>query len=301
VAHSPTGANGTFVYRSNEQARSGWQGSLNLSFQAEGARTRLAGQRHVGPLLVQRAFYPETPDAADTGTMSEPCHVYVIHPPGGVVGGDELRLDTSIGPRAHALITTPAAGKFYRSGGGQVAHLTQRHIVQGGVLEWLPQENIFYPDSAVRLATQVRLSADARFIGWEISCYGLPAQGQSLGEGTVQQRLELCLDERPLLLERLQLHEKALHARWGLAGHTSLGTWLAYPATAQLLEQARQALAAINCTDVEVACTLLEGVLCCRAMASRADQLKHVFIQLWCAMRHALLGRSPSAPRIWAT
>jgi urease accessory protein UreH len=52
---------------------------------------------------------------------------------------------------------------------------------------------------------------------------------------------------------------------------------------------------------VEIACTLLDGVLCCRAAARRADQLKQIFIQLWCALRPALLGRAASAPRIWAT
>jgi urease accessory protein len=297
----PLGSNADSMHGSIRRVRSGWQGSLELSFQAEGARTRLASQRHSGPLLVQRAFYPEAVPAEDTSGAVEPCHVYVIHPPGGVVGGDELSLDVSIEAGAHALLTTPAAGKFYRSGAGQVARLTQRHSVNGGVLEWLPQENIFYPHCAVRSTTQVHLSAAARFVGWEIGCYGLPAQGESLGEGRVQQRLELWLEARPLLLERVQLQEAALHARWGLAGRTSLGTWLAYPATPQLLEQARAALAVMDCRDLGVACTLVDGVLCCRAIAVHADQLKHVFIQLWCSMRRALLGRTASAPRIWAT
>jgi urease accessory protein len=285
---------------SSEQSRSGWQGVLELRFQAEGGGTRLAHQRHVGPLLVQRPFYPEAAAASASG-RAEPCHVYVIHPPGGVVGGDELRVAVAIGPRAHVLLTTPAAGKFYRSSAGQVARLTQTLEVDGGVLEWLPQENIFYPDSVVRLATRVQLTGSAAFIGWEISCLGLPAQRQSLGKGVAHQAFELWLEGVPLLLERLHLHEAMLQARWGLAGFVSLGTWLGYPATAAHLEQARALLAAINCTDMEVACTLLDGALCCRGAALRADQLKRVFIQLWCAMRPALLGRSASAPRIWAT
>jgi urease accessory protein len=218
-----------------------------------------------------------------------------------VVGGDELRLEVSIGPRAHVLLTTPAAGKFYRSAGGAVARLTQSLAVDSGVLEWLPQENIFYPDSVVRLATRVQLASGAGFIGWEISCLGLPARQQTLGAGAAHQAFELWLDRAPLLLERLHLQGATLQARWGLAGYVSLGSWLAYPATPAHLEQARALLALINCTDMEVACTLLDGVLCCRGAALRADQLKQVFIQLWCAMRPVLLGRSASAPRIWAT
>jgi urease accessory protein len=198
-------------------------------------------------------------------------------------------------------VTTPAAGKFYRSAGGQVAQLSQRFEVQHGLLEWLPQENIFYPDCAVRLATRVQLAAAARFIGWEISCLGLPAQQQSLGNGSVHQSFELWCDEVPVLLERLHLHAPMLEARWGLAGLGSLGTWLAYPATSAHLEQARALLEPLNCADMQIACTLLDGALCCRAAARRADQLKQIFIQLWCALRPALLGRAATAPRIWAT
>jgi urease accessory protein len=283
-----------------EQLRAGWQGELELRFQAAGSRTRLAHQRHIGPLLVQRPFYPES-QAPGLATTAEPCHIYVIHPPGGVAGGDELRLAVTVEPRAHVLLTTPAAGKFYRSGGAQLAQLSQHLVVQDGVLEWLPQENIFYPDSVVRLATRVQLSGSARFIGWELGCLGLPARQQTLARGSVHQAFELSVEGVPLLLERLHLHAQMLEARWGLAGFVSHGSWLAYPATAGHLEQARALLEPLNCAELEIACTLLDGVLCCRAAARRADQLKQIFIQLWCALRPALLGRAATMPRIWAT
>ena len=285
---------------SGDQQRSGWQGTLELAFDVDGARTRLAQQRHVGPLLVQRPFYPE-PGAASAAGHAEACHVYVIHPPGGVVGGDELQLAVTLAPRAQVLLTTPAAGKFYRSAAGRLAQLLQTFTVTDATLEWLPQENIFYPDSRVRLTTRVHLSGASRFIGWEISCLGLPAQQQTLASGAAHQAFELWHADAPLLLERLHLHGAALSARWGLAGYGSLGTLLACQATEQHLKEARSLLAAINCTDMEVACTLLDGVLCCRVAAMRADQLKRIFIQLWSALRPLLLGRSASAPRIWAT
>jgi urease accessory protein len=178
------------------RASGGWQARLELKFQAVEARTRLAHRRHYGPLLVQRIFHPE-PVSGDGGALAaEPAHVYVLHPPGGVVSGDELQLEVEAQPRAHALLTTPAAGKFYRrdqpnaaaqrgadraGGEPRVARLTQTLSAHGGVLEWLPQENIFYPDTAVELRTIVRLEALARFIGWEIGCLGLPASHASLG------------------------------------------------------------------------------------------------------------------------
>jgi urease accessory protein len=282
----------------------GWQARLELRFEAEAGRTRLAHRRHHGPLLVQRVFYPEP--------TAMPAHAYLLHPPGGVVSGDQLQLEVEVCRGAHALLTTPAAGKYYRrtgldaaggrdTGAARVARMTQTLSVSGGVLEWLPQENIFYPDSAVQLSTRVRLDDGARFIGWEIGCLGLPANRATLGDGTVRQAFELWQRDAPLLLERLNIDRSCLAARWGLAGHTALGTWLALPATERELTLARAALAALNCADTMLACTLVDGVLSCRGTALRADRLKQAFIDLWRALRPALLGRAAIAPRIWAT
>jgi urease accessory protein len=286
-------------------ASEGWQARLELRFQASEARTRLAHRRHYGPLLVQRIFHPEA--AAGAGALTaEPCHAYLVHPPGGVVSGDELQLAVEVESRAHALLTTPAAGKFYRRGPPigvepRVARLTQTFAVDDGVLEWLPQENIFYPDSAVELATRVCVAAGARFIGWEIGCLGLPASGATLGSGVVRQSFELWRGAAPLLLDRLNIGHSCLAARWGLAGFSALGTWLAYPASEQELSVARATATPMNCADLTLACTLVDGALCCRGVAARADRLKQAFIDLWRALRPQLLGRAAIAPRIWAT
>jgi urease accessory protein len=293
----------------------GWQARLELQFQAAEGRTRLAHRRHHGPLLVQRIFHPEPP-AGVPALAAEPCHAYVLHPPGGVVSGDEIQLDVEILAQAHALLTTPAAGKFYRraqcgasgptrdgneGGEPRLARLTQTLHVTGGVLEWLPQENIFYPEAAVELRTRVRLEAGARFIGWEISCLGLPASRAGLGAGSVRQSFELWQADAPLLLERLNIEPGCAAARWGLAGRSALGTWLAFPAGASQLERARAQAAVLNCADMTLACTLVDGALSCRGIAARADRLKQGFIDLWCALRADLLGRPAVLPRIWAT
>jgi urease accessory protein len=268
----------------------GWNASLMLQFERRSARTILQRRRHEGPLLVQRPFYPE----------GEVCHVYVIHPPGGVVGGDELRLAVTVAEGARALLTTPAAGKFYRST-GLCARLTQRLQVQNGFLEWLPQENIFYPRAQVRAVTQVELTGSARFFGWEVGCYGLPARSAPFEDGRVLQGFELWHDGRPLLLERLALDADAQRARWGLAGQAACGTLLAFPATAADLARARQALAMHGAASDTHAATRVDDVLWVRAMGSRADHIRQRFMQLWSSLRPALLGREAVAPRIWAT
>jgi urease accessory protein len=271
----------------------GWRARLALEFVRRSNRTVLR-RHHEGPLLVQRPFYPE----------GEVCHVYVIHPPGGVVGGDELALEVQVAERAHGLVTTPAAGKFYRSAEA-TARLTQQLTVRSGLLEWVPQENIFYPGAQVRAVTQVQLTGSARFFGWEVSCYGLPARSAAFDCGNVRQGFELWYEGRPLLLERLHLDASCQRARWGLAGQAACGTLLAYPASARDLAAVR-ALAK-DCSpfeprdDAAEAATLVDEVLLVRAMGPRAVRIRQRFAQLWSLLRPALMGREVVAPRIWAT
>lgn len=213
------------------QTPDGWQAELHLQFARRGARTFLAHRRHLGPLLIQRPFHPE-PNA---------CHAYIVHPPGGIVGGDRLHLQVTVGEGAHALLTTPAATKFYRSA-GSIAQQTQDFELQQGTLEWLPQETIFYRDALARSVTQVRMSKGAKFIGWEIPCLGLPARAEAFDAGELRLNFELWLEEQPLLIDRMRIAgaSPARTAAWGLAGYTAVGTMLAYPATTGMLALARE-------------------------------------------------------------
>ena len=83
-----------------------WRGSLALDYRARDGRT-IVHDRHDGPLRVLRALHPE-------GGV---CHSVLVHPPGGIVGGDALAIAITLASGAHALITTPGATRFYRSAG----------------------------------------------------------------------------------------------------------------------------------------------------------------------------------------
>lgn len=272
--------------KEDENGRRGWQAHLDLSFENRAGKTVLAGRRHFGPLVVQRPFYPES------GT----CHVYVVHPPGGIVAGDELSLNAKLEPDAHALITTSAAGKFYRSQ-GSTARLTQEFMVQGGFLEWLPQENIYFPRACAEVGTYVYLNGAARFVGWEISCFGLTARAESFGSGQLHQSLELRVDGELVLCEHQRVIRDVIEARWGTAGNACVGTLLAFPSVPRDLYAAR----AVEQDDVMLSCTLVDGSMVCRAVAPRADRLRRTFVAVWSAIRPLMIGREAIAPRIWAT
>ncbi len=268
-----------------------WKASLSLQFQGRADKTILARREHFGPLVVQKPFYPE----------GEVCHVYLLHPPGGVVGGDELNLKVSVVNKAHSLITTPAAGKFYRSD-GRVAHLTQTLIVeQDSVLEWLPQETILFSGCNVNMTTHVELQNDAAFIGWEMLCLGRPASGELFGQGVAQQKFEIWRNQKPLIIDRARLEGSSdmLQAMWGMQGYTVTGTLLATNASKDVLDAVREHLVK-NETGLFSA-TLIEDVLVVRALAHQAEYIRLQFIEVWQLLRPQLLNRKASVPRIWAT
>jgi urease accessory protein len=270
----------------------GWQAELRLRL-AKGAappdtRTRLVHRSHRGPLLIQRPFYPE----------GDPCHVYLVHPPGGVVGGDELRLDVDVEAGAHALITTPAATKFYRSA-GHAASQRQELRLSGAALEWLPQENIFFPGARTHTATRVRLDTDSKFIGWEIACLGLPARGEAFESGALQLDFELWSGSKPAFIDRLRLtgESPSRSAPWGLGGFEAVGTLLATPASDADVDAVRALLA----DRANAAVSRVDGVLVLRALEHQGETLRKLFITVWQRLRPALLGRDAVPPRIWAT
>lgn len=266
-----------------------WRAELRLRFAANGGRTLLAERQHVGPLLVQRPFYPE----------GEVCHVYVIHPPGGIVGGDQLHLHAQLENESHALITTPAATKFYRAAPGRYAVLQQHLQVRHAQLEWLPQETIYFNQARVHSMTRFDVDATSKLLAWELNCYGRPASGEAFAAGELQQSLEVWCAGKPLLLDRLRIHggSSMQRAAWGLHGMTALGSLLAFPATAQDVTAVREC----GIDGGMVSCTLIDGLLLCRGLCADSATLKEQLLKVWQCLRPRILQRKALMPRIWAT
>lgn len=151
-----------------------WAAGLSLGFEARNEAseqeeqrpiTRLVRRKHHGPLRVQRPFYPEGRHGC--------CHVYLLHPPGGLVSGDELRIEASVGEGAHALLTTPAAAKLYKADSHGVAwgQHTRLQVAQNGILEYLPQETLAFDGSRANKAplsnwTPVPNASAGKFSPW---------------------------------------------------------------------------------------------------------------------------------------
>lgn len=272
-----------------EEKTEGWPAELHLGYSHEGGRTVLVDNRHCGPLRVQRPLYPE--DGV--------CHTCILHPPGGVVGGDSLCLNLAVGPQAHALITTPGATKFYRSA-GQTAVQRQHLVVRGGILEWLPQETIVFPGAEADIVTEVRLEDGGSFIGWEILCLGLPTRGEDFATGRLDSRLAIYRDGRPLFLDRLRVEgSKDLGSPVGLRRLPVTGCFLATGIGRETMEEMRGIVPASEGDTAGI--TLLGEVLVARYLGRSSCAAREFFQKLWISLRPRLIGRPACPPRIWAT
>ena len=269
----------------------GWQACLELDFAHRGERTVMVRRRHQGPLMVQSPFYPEG------GT----CHVYVLHPPGGVVAGDALRIDINARAGSQVLLTTPAAGKFYRSD-GPLARLTQRiRIAHGATLEWLPAESIVFRGARCTVDSRIDLDPGARLLAWEAWVLGRPACGETFDAGSFRQQQSVWVAGRPLLIERNHALAGSawLGGAWGLANHAAAATMLAYPGGEQALQAARQAI--VHARGVQAAASVVDGLLVCRVLAYELHELRAQIERWWRALRALITGREAVAPRVWST
>ena len=270
-----------------------WQASLDLAFTVKNKKTILSKNLHFGPLMVQKPFYPE---------LVKVCHVYLLHPPGGVVHGDQLKININIDSSAHALITTPAAGKFYRSG-GPYASLTQTlQVEESGLLEWLPQETLLFNDSKVHLRTRVTLAINARFIGWEMLCLGRKASAEPYTSGECRQHFELWRDNTPLFIERCQIEGQSsmLKEKWGMDHWPLTATLIATNCTKDQLK-AVQALFEQLDIKGHISVTLKQDLLICRFLGEQAEHARYCFTEVWKLIRPVVMKQEVHIPRIWNT
>lgn len=263
----------------------GWQASLALQFCHTPEKTLLHSAHHVGPLTVQRPFYPE----------GETCHLYLLHPPGGVVGGDRLDITVRLDAKSHALITMPGASKFYRSSGAQARLQQTLTLAENSTLEWLPQDAIFFPGANAALSTAFHLAASSTLLAWDLLCLGRPVIGEAFSHGALANRLEVWVGGSPLLIERLSLADGQLAC---VAQQPWVGTMLFYPANETLLEGVREKLTPLA---NYAGATLTDGLLTVRFLSDDNLLCQRAMRDIWQFMRPHLTGKSPVLPRIWLT
>jgi urease accessory protein len=270
-----------------------WRAHLALGFERRGDTTVLARREHFGPLRVQKALYPEGQGI---------CHAILLHPPSGVAGGDQLDIVGHLGDGAHVLLTTPGAGRWYRSAGAWAGQRLDFRVGDGAVLEWLPQETVVFDAARAEMRIRVDLGPGARYLGWEVLCLGRRASGERFERGEVRLESRVVRAGRPIWLERGRLAggSALLHSPAGLAGYGTSATLLAVgPGLDSALADCRAI--PVQEDGALAGVTVLPELLVARYLGHGPEAARRWLVGLWGVLRPALMGVQARPPRIWNT
>lgn len=275
-----------------------WRAELSLGFESRLGRTLLARRQHTGPLVIQKTLHPEG-DAV--------CHGIIVHPPGGIAGGDHLTLKATLAENANALLTTPGATKWYKANGNAAHQVLDFTLDNATCLEWLPQENILFDGSQLALSADIQLSQTSVYAGWEVLCFGRQAQQEQWQTGRYQQSLRIWRDRTLIWREcaLLNAQHRLFDSMVGLRGNLVTGSFVvaAGRVPEDIVAACREVKLASHAKygQAKYGVTALPQIFSARYVGMSAPQAREYFEQLWQILRPWYAGREKTRPRIWNT
>ena len=273
-----------------------WNATLALDYTRQADKT-VARFRHNGPLRILQSLYPEGEAI---------CHNVIVHPPGGLVGGDTLDMTFTAGPGAHGLVTTPGATRFYRSAGAPAQQRTELLLHADARIEWLPLEVICHSGCLAENRLTMRLAPGAELMGWDVTALGLPAAGQPFGQGSLCQHIEVP----GVWLERARIAAAdtlLMDSPLGLASHRCMATLffvagspLVRSRRQEALDAARQVIESHPLMATAGATSPNGQVVVVRVLAPLVEPAMQLLRQVWQAWRGHFWQLGSALPRIWS-
>jgi urease accessory protein len=274
----------------------GWQAKLKVDYCVENQRC-VARHEHQGPLRILKSLYPEG---------DQVCHNILVHPPSGLVGGDELLIDVQLQTGSHALITTPGATRFYGSDAKTALQQVHAHLHEGASLEWLPLEALAYNGCQAHNQAVFHMEAGSRLMAWDVTALGLPHADQPFVTGQFQQHLEIAC----VWLERGLIQatdQRLLHSPLGLNGHSCQST-LVFAQGSAMDDVTREQVIALAREVCESHPLRLQAgvtspdarVVVVRVLSAQVESAMDLLRSVWLQWRHQCWQLPAVAPRIWA-
>ena len=276
-----------------------WFAKLDLGFKPEQNRTVLAHRKHYGPVRVQKMLWPEK-----TGV----CHAIIVHPPAGIAGGDHLTFHIQVDAHAHALVTTPGAGKWYKTNLKKAFQHIDIEVKDQAIFEWLPQETMLFNGALAHSDTQIHLAETASFIGWDMLVLGRQARHEQFSQGLYQNQFTLMRNNKLLVADSLRFegNDRFLQSCLGMNGCAVMASfWAVAPVHHRDLSQLEQQLGTIRDLMMRmkapVTLTLLEDVVSARYLGHDVRQCHDAFAAIRARLRRFWFDLDEEFPRIWRT
>lgn len=276
-----------------------WYAQLELGFCFENSRTIMSHRKHHGPVRVQKMLWPER-----TGV----CHAIIVHPPAGIAGGDHLTFEIETKDQAHAVVTTPGAGKWYKTNGKQAFQHIHLHVKDQSILEWVPQETMLFDGALAHSETHIHLDNAASFIGWDMLVLGRQARAERFVQGSYYNQFKLWRENKLLVADTLYFEgeDRWLSSCLGMNKQAVMGSfWAAAPEKyrssfylEQQLELIRELMMRMQAS---VTLTLLDDVVSARFLGNDVRHCHDAFAAIRAKLRRYWFDLEEEFPRIWKT
>ena len=282
--------------RAVDTAAVGRVGTIALEYIRRGGRTVFGRTNAQTPWHLLPPIYLDESGSAYT---------LLVNPSGGLVGGDRLSIELSVGPKAHVLISTPSANRVYRSPSQEAVQDVSIKVAQDGVLEWMPEHTIPFAGSRFRQEIGVQLGTGATLVLWDAVASGRIAHGERWRFASLENDIHITLPSQATVRERYALAPSdakggvGLAEAWDYVGSlfiigdaVSAERWAALEsALADILDDHgdRAVLGGVSQPSVP-------GVVV-KLVARSAPVLTHVVMELWAAVRQVLWHMPPAMLR----
>ncbi|WPP58426.1 urease accessory protein UreD [Acinetobacter pittii] len=276
-----------------------WYAQLELGFCFENSRTIMSHRKHQGPVRVQKMLWPEK-----TGI----CHAIIVHPPAGIAGGDHLTFQIETKDQAHAVVTTPGAGKWYKTNGKQAFQHIHLHARDRSILEWVPQETMLFDGALAHSETHIHLDQAASFIGWDMLVLGRQARSERFVRGSYHNQFKLWREQKLLVADTLffEGEDRWLGSCLGMNNQAVMGSFWAvapekYRSSFYLEQQLELIRELMMRMQAPVTLTLLDDVVCARFLGSDVRHCHDAFAAIRARLRRYWFDLDEEFPRIWRT
>lgn len=268
---------GTQVSKELQRAR----GAANIGVAGDGGSTRLRR------LFQDGCAKMRLPRAGQVAGLE----AVLINTAGGLTGGDRLSWSADAGAGSTLTLTTQACERLYRASDGQAEVRTRLCAGPAAVIEWLPQETIFFNGARLDRRLEVDLAEDARLLAVEAMVLGRTAMGERVRHGALRERWRVRRAGRLVFAEELRL---AGDIEGRGAGPATLAGACAFATVLLVAEGAERRLAAVRAAlGAAGGASAFEGKLVARVVATNGLELRRALMPALEVLREARL------PRVW--
>jgi urease accessory protein len=229
-------------------------------------------------------------------THGKHAEAVIINTGGGVVGGDRIKLNFSIGEGADATVTTQAAERIYRSTGPDGEINAYHNVEKCERLTWVPQETILFSGARLRRHYEVDVAPTARLLFAESMIFGRVASGEVMERGALHDRWRVRRGGRLIFAESNRLDDVSdnILRRPALLGPSRALACILYvaPDAGARLASVREVLESVG---AEAAASTWNDMLVVRAVTEAARDMRRVMVRIAQELSGA------SIPRVWSS